>query len=130
MRSKCKTIAGVAKVQSLSELPEWNFDGSSCYMATTENSEVIMKPVAFYPDPFRGGNNILVLCDCYQWEDTKYEKLVPANSNFRCFAKDILEAADHEEPWYGIEQEYTFLEEKNRFTIKPYGWPNQGYPGN
>ena len=95
-RSKCKTLAGVKKVNDLGELPEWNFDGTSCYMAPTENSEIILKPVNFYPDPFRGGNNIFVLCECYSWVDTKYEKLVPSNSNFRAFAKKIFDAAEGE----------------------------------
>ena len=99
-------------------------------MATTENSEVILKPVAFFPDPFRKGDNILVLCECYSWEDTSYQRLLPANSNFRAHAKIIFDAVEHEKPWYGIEQEYTILENKNRFNIRPYGWPSQGYPGN
>ena len=131
MRSKCKTL-WIDKVTSLDQLPEWNFDGSSCYQATTENSEIIMKPVAFYPDPFRGGNNIMVLCDTYSWQDTTYKKLIPANSNFRHFANKIFEHPEvsAEIPWFGIEQEYIILEEKNRFIIKPYGWPNSGYPGN
>ena len=51
MRAKCRTLT--KKINSLDEIPGWNFDGSSCYMATTENSEVILKPVAYYPDPFR-----------------------------------------------------------------------------
>jgi len=108
MRAKCRTLA--KKVTSVSELPDWNFDGSSCYQATTENSEVIMKPVAFFPDPFRGGDNILVLCESFNWEDTTYQKLVPSNTNFRSYAKPIFDAADAEKPWYGIEQEYTILE--------------------
>jgi len=128
MRAKCRTLA--KKVSSVSELPEWNFDGSSCYQATTENSEVIMKPVAYFPDPFRGGDNIIVLCEAFNWEDTTYSKLVPANSNFRSAAKPIFDAAAGEKPWYGIEQEYTLLQTKNRFTTHPYGWPNAGYPGN
>jgi glutamine synthetase len=65
VRSKAKTIAGVKKITSLDQLTDWNFDGSSCYQATTENSEIIMKPVAYYPDPFRGGNNILVLTETF-----------------------------------------------------------------
>jgi len=86
MRSKCRTI-WIDKITSLSQLPDWNFDGSSCYQATTENSEIIMKPVAYFPDPFRGGNNIMVLCDTYAWEDKSFKKLVPANSNFRHHAQ-------------------------------------------
>jgi glutamine synthetase len=128
MRAKCRTLQ--APVTSLDDIPTWNFDGSSCYQATTENSEVILRPAAYFPDPFRGGDNILVLCESYAWEDTTYQKLVPANSNFRAFAKPIFDAAAGERPWYGIEQEYTILENKNRFEIKPYGWPTGGFPGN
>ena len=29
MRSKCRTLTG--QVNSLEDLPEWNYDGSSCY---------------------------------------------------------------------------------------------------
>ena len=91
------------KVNSVSELPGWNFDGSSCYQATTENSEIIMKPVAYFPDPFLQGDNILVLTESYTWEDTTYKNLVPANTNFRAFAKEVFDANLEEEPWYGIE---------------------------
>jgi len=70
LRSKARTLGGpVSKVE---ELPEWNYDGSSCYQALTENSEVIMKPVFFFPDPFRGGENIMVLCETFVWKDTTY----------------------------------------------------------
>ena len=51
MRSKCRTLPGT--VRELEDIPEWNFDGSSTYMATTENSEVLLQPVAFFRDPFR-----------------------------------------------------------------------------
>jgi glutamine synthetase len=99
-------------------------------MASTENSEIIIKPVAYFPDPFRGEPHVLVMTDTYQWEDNTYKKLVPANSNFRYFAKQIFDSNTEEKPWYGIEQEYTLLEEKNRFTVHPYGWPKSGFPAN
>lgn len=130
VRSKSRTIAGVEKITSLDQLPEWNFDGSSCYQASTENSEIIMKPVAFFLDPFRGGNNVIVMTESFMWEDKTYQKLIPANSNFRHFAEQIFDALPDEEPWFGIEQEYTLLQEKNRFSINPYGWPRSGFPGN
>jgi len=50
LRSKARTLD--KKVTCLADLPEWNYDGSSTYQATTEQSEVIIKPVAFYRDPF------------------------------------------------------------------------------
>lgn len=130
VRSKARTITGVKEITSLDQLPEWNYDGSSCYQASTSNSEIIVKPVAFFRDPFRGGKNVVVMTETYMWEDNTYSKLIPANSNFRYYAKQIFEAFPDEEPWYGIEQEYTLLDEKNRFTIHPYGWPKAGFPGN
>jgi len=90
LRAKCRTLN--KKVECLEDLPMWNFDGSSCYMATTENSEIHIKPVAYYRDPFRQGDNIIVLCETYMWEDTTYKKLVPANTNFRHHAKKIWDS--------------------------------------
>ena len=128
LRAKCRTLD--KKPSSASDLPEWNYDGSSCYQATTENSEVIMKPAFFFPDPFRGGDNIMVLCETYIWSDTTYANLVPTNTNFRHFAKKIFDANKEEVPWFGIEQEYTILQNQNKFQTHPYGWPSNGYPSN
>jgi len=89
-----------------------------------------MKPVAFYPDPFRGGDNIMVLTETFKWKDNTYQELVPCSTNFRHFAKPIFDACPEEEPWYGIEQEYTMLQDANKFSCRPYGWPSTGYPGN
>merc|ERR1712183_278971 len=127
LRAKARTLP--SKITSVDQLPDWNFDGSSCYMAPTENSEVIYKPVAFFPDPFRGGDNILVITETYVWEDTTYKKLVPARTNFRNQSKVIFDACPEEKPWYGIEQENTLLTNRDKFNTHPYGWPQSGYPG-
>ena len=108
VRSKCRTLPN--KVSNISQLPEWNYDGSSTNQAVTENSEVILRPCAFFPDPFRGGENILVLCEAYSWETAEFKKLIPANTNFRLAANKIFEAGKAELPWYGVEQEYTLME--------------------
>ena len=81
MRAKARTLEG--PILGLEQLPEWNFDGSSCHMAPTENSEIIMKPVAYFPDPFRGGDNIIVMTETFIWEDTTYKRLIPSKTNFR-----------------------------------------------
>ena len=70
LRSKTRTLE--KKPISVQEIPNWNYDGSSCYQAPTNNSEIIIKPVAFFPDPFRRGDNILVLTEAFIWEDTTY----------------------------------------------------------
>lgn len=129
LRSKTKTIFGVSEIKSIAELPEWNYDGSSCYQAPTKNSEIIMKPVAFFPDPFRGHPHILVMTETWKWTDNTYQELKPGNTNFRHFAMKTWNANRDEEPWYGIEQEYTLLEQHNRFSTQPYGWPHNGFPG-
>lgn len=56
-----------------------------------------------YPDPFRRGDNIMVLCETWVWEDTTYKNLVPSNTNFRYFANQIWAENLDELPWYGIE---------------------------
>ena len=126
-RSKAKTIDH--KVKSLADLPNWNYDGSSTYQALTHNSEVIMKPVAYYPDPFRGGDNVIVMTETFQYTDKAYKELQPANTNFRHLTKGIFDGTAKEEPWFGIEQEYSLLEKQNKFTLKPLGWPDNGFPG-
>ena len=107
LRSKSRTLD--KKPSSVADLPEWNYDGSSCYQAETSNSEVLIKPVFYFPDPFRGGDNICVLCEGYKWADSTYTTKVPVNTNFRAAAAKIFESAKGDEPWYGIEQEYTLL---------------------
>jgi len=118
LRCKSRTLA--KKPSSVSDLPKWNYDGSSTNQAPGEDSEVILYPQAFYPDPFRGGDNILVICDTY----TPAGEPLPTNTRHDC-AK-VMEAAASEIPWFGIEQEYTLFEEDK---VTPYGWPKGGYPG-
>ena len=72
----------------------------------------------------------MVLCETFMWADTTYKTLVPTNTNFRHFAKNIFDAAPEEVPWFGIEQEYTILKDATKFKVQPYGWPNSGYPAN
>ena len=79
--------------------PEWNFDGSSTGQAEGLNSELILKPVAVYDDPFREG--VLVMCGTYDNLGN------PLPSNYRDKALAIFrQGKGDEEPWYGIEQEY------------------------
>ena len=59
LRSKTKVIDG--SVNSLSDLPLWGFDGSSTMQAEGNDSDCMLKPVCYIPDPVRGGDSILVM---------------------------------------------------------------------
>ena len=119
LRSKTKII----KLQpwqslSLDDLKEWNYDGSSTNQAQGSDSEIVLKPVQVFPDPFRKKkntqsnndlidprtavrhNNALVLCETYHVDGR------PTNSNTRYNANKIFEKYKHLEPMYGIEQEF------------------------
>jgi len=117
MRAKTTTVDSTIK--DLSDLKEWNFDGSSTMQSTGSDSDVFLRPCAIFKDPFRGGNNILVLSECYKPDGA------PDRMNHRYHAKKVMDQAAHEKPWFGIEQEYTL------FSIdgQPYGWPKGGFPG-
>jgi glutamine synthetase len=87
--------------QIASILPSWTFDGSSTGQAPGADSEVYIKPVRTYPDPFRPGNgNLLVLCETYTPEGQ------PLPTNTRNAAAKVF--ADPENiaavPWFGLEQ--------------------------
>ncbi|KAM7251131.1 hypothetical protein ACFE04_023014 [Oxalis oulophora] len=120
IRSKARTLP--KPVSDPSELPKWNYDGSSTGQASGDDSEVIIYPQAIFKDPFRKGNNILVMCDAYTPAGE------PLQTNKRHAAAEIFGRPDvaAEEPWFGIEQEYTLLQKNIKW---PLGWPVGGYPG-
>lgn len=126
MRSKSRTLD---KVESLKDLPIWNYDGSSTGQAPGTDSEVYLVPRSYYKDPFRGGDNILVMCDTYEpprlLPDGTLTELKPIPTNTRAACADVMAKVEAEEPWFGIEQEYTLL---SAVTKWPLGWPKGGYP--
>jgi len=121
IRSKSRTLP--CAVKSLKDIPDWNYDGSSTMQAPGDNSEVYLQPVRFWRDPFRGGDNILVLCECLHPLSRE-----PIETNTRSRAKVIFanDKVEKEVTWFGIEQEYTMFEADG---VTPLGWPQFGYPG-
>jgi len=116
---RCKTRTMDFEPKNPEDCPEWNYDGSSTYQAEGSNSDVYLKPVALFKDPFRRGKNKLLLCETY-----KYNRL-PTDSNKRSTCVKVMEQVKDTHPWFGIEQEYTLLDRDGH----PWGWPKGGYPG-
>lgn len=61
-----------------------------------------------YKDPFRTGDNILVMCDTYKppkpSEAGKDIELEPLPTNTRHACAIAMEKAKDQKPWFGIEQ--------------------------
>ncbi len=106
------------KPTDVAELKEWNFDGSSTKQAPGEDSDVYLRPVKMWADPFRTGDNIIVLAECWNADGT------PNKANYRHQTAKLSEKHKSHETWFGIEQEYTLMDE----DAKPFGWPKGGFP--
>lgn len=120
VRAKTKTVNRVPK--NAEELPIWNFDGSSTGQSDGTNSDIYLLPVQLYNDPFRGGNNKLVMCETIKFNRN------PTESNKRHSCKLVMDMViDTHAPWFGIEQEYSLFDGFDR--KRPLGWPSGGFPG-
>lgn len=111
VRSKTRVIHNLnspdLKDNDLRVLPSWNYDGSSTGQASGNDSEIIIRPVAFYKSPFYNPNNntFLVLCDTYLPDGT------PHVTNHRYKCKQVLDSYLEDLPMFGFEQEF-FLVDK------------------
>ncbi len=99
---------------TLEDCPEWSFDGSSTEQATGEDSDLLLKPVAIYPDLERG-NAYLVMTEVLNADGS------PHKSNGRATIDE-----DDDDFWFGFEQEYFLWDVK---TNQPPGFPANGFPG-
>ncbi len=111
LRSKTKILDDGA------ELPIWGFDGSSTNQAPGDKSDCVLQPVFSCPDPIRGGDNKLVLCEVL------YIDMTPHASNSRAACVEVADRYKDQEPIFGIEQEYTFFKDG-----RPFGFPVGGFP--
>lgn len=133
LRSKAKVEKTDKQNLSLNFFSEWNFDGSSTGQAGGFNSDVVLKPVAMFKDPFRqhfkNAECYLVWCETYNMDGTPH----PTNNRAKCM--EVCEKTKQFEPWFGMEQEY-FLYQLNKELENPalpYGWmgvnlPNYKFP--
>jgi len=120
IRSKTKVVDTKEEYEEFFEkgidsYPMWNYDGSSTGQAETHNSELYLKPVARYRDPFRRKEKgIVVLCEVYENNE-------PHSSNTRQKLRSAVEKLDPTlKTRYGFEQEYILLDKVNN-EIVPLG---------
>ena len=102
LRSKTKVFD--RSVTSLDDIPDWGFDGSSTMQAIGNDSDCMLKPVCFIPDPIRGGDNILVMCEVMNADGSVHP------SNTRARLRELEKEHAAQEAWFGIEQEYTLFQ--------------------
>jgi glutamine synthetase len=111
LRSKTKIVSDFGG--KLKDCPMWAFDGSSTEQSTGGKSDLVLKPVALYPDPAIK-NGFLVMTEVLNADGT------PHSSNGR----GLIEG-DDSDFWFGFEQEYFLW---NPETNLPLGFPAGGYP--
>ncbi len=111
LRSKTKIVPDGT------EPPVWGFDGSSTNQAPGNASDCVLNPVRVVQDPIRGKSNVLVLCEVLTTD------MEPHPTNMRAACVEVYKRYAKHEPWFGIEQEYTFFKDG-----RPYGFPIGGYP--
>lgn len=117
LRSKMKVVEAET-IRSVTDLPDWSFDGSSTYQAEGKKSDLLLRPVRYLPNPLRPGTpDVLVLCEVMNPDGS------PHYSNTRAPLRAVAEKCAAEEPWFGLEQEYTLFEGN-----RPLGWPDKGFP--
>ena len=100
-RSKTKVMKAdvddstVLRFNKPESYPIWNYDGSSTAQASTDNSEVLLRPVAVYKDPMRDHpHSFLVLCENYvviEGEETHYDMRRNAVEVFNKYTQIILQ---------------------------------------
>lgn len=107
-------------IQNPDMIPEWNYDGSSTGQAHGSSSEIVLRPVACYPNPVE--EKLYVLCDTYTPDGS------PLPNNHRPRALEIFEKYKSEQPWYGIEQEYFIMDKEGKpLGFKAYKHQGQFY---
>ncbi len=88
LRSKIKVVPN--NVSQLSDVPVWNFDGSSTLQADGNKSDCILQPVRIY-----FADKVYVLCEVMNPDGTPHE----TNQRAELGKED-------KEMWFGFEQEY------------------------
>nr|QKY15334.1 glutamine synthetase (glnA) [Polytomella parva] len=131
MRNKTRVLN--YKPLAVEDLPVIVVDARNNY--EEELSEVFLKPRKLFPDPFRGGEHVLVLCDSFRPPSysTMCEGsiLQPTVSNNRVASDNLARRAAMSQPLFAAEQQYSVVF-PNYPKVSPYSSPfhapNYGVP--
>ena len=113
IRYKTKVVKDFGK----KDAPIWGFDGSSTQQADGNNSDCVLKPVRYYPNPLES-NSSIVLCEVWNVNDTPH-----STNTRRLLEETITDLEGYYDEWVGFEQEYTLFD-----GSVPLGWPSNGEP--
>jgi glutamine synthetase len=115
LRSKTRIINKNIKNLLVSDIPRWNFDGSSTNQAHSDgNTEILLKPCKIYKNPF-------IYCDTNSWcwlvlcDTSDICCNSPMTSSTREEANKLFNSLKHEECWFGLEQEFFIFSKTNMF---------------
>jgi glutamine synthetase len=120
LRSKTKVVENEDSL-SVKDYPLWNFDGSSTEQSTANSSDLILRPSFVCEDKLRGWPHKLVMCEVL---DNDYN---PIPSNYRNSAAALSKEYEHENFWFGMEQEYTLMSKLDKEKRIPLGLAHLGY---
>ena len=111
------------KPSCVEQLPPWHFDDSS---QTDSCRRVHLRPCRMFPDPFRDGGNVLVLCETLQQgsHPDQTGSAHPANTRSACAT--VMESAAPSAPVFSAEQQYTLLGQQSQW---PLGERHASRPG-
>lgn len=116
LRSKTKVIHSSQVSSDLDTFPAWQFDGSSTSQAEGDSSDCSLIPVRVYPDPIRGKDAFLVLCEVNKGDGEAHS----TNSRAKLRTAIELNGWEEQNAWFGFEQEYTLYE-----GSRPLGFPSE-----
>ena len=120
IRSKTKMmeVEDDQETMSLSMIPDWSFDGSSCNQAEGEDSDLILRPYSLSKTPHE---TFVVWCEVF-----KTDGVTPHETNYRAKLRNILKNNEQtRDYWFGVEQEYVLYNAKEGTIL---GWED-GEPG-
>lgn len=110
----------VRYVRCMEDIGDWNYDGSSTGQATTENSEVLLRPVRKYIDG-ANPNKVFVLCETYYLYSD--DRLMALPNNYRYEAESIVK----DDMWFGFEQEFFIYDlVRGKMLGTCHNMPSQG----